>query len=120
MKSKIILMIAVLILASINLAFGYTAPSYNAINQQLCIGYTPPLYNNIDSRLSACVTDTCTYSGTGNWDIDCADNCVETIAINVQGDIIFTGNGRFTATAPIRWTGSLRSTDWCEVKFLNQ
>lgn len=45
--------------------------------------------------------DTCTYS-SGDWNIDCSDNCLITSNVDVGGnDITITGTGTFTTTANI-------------------
>lgn len=39
-------------------------------------------------------SDTCTYGGSGDWNIDCADNCVISSSDDIGGnDIIITGEG---------------------------
>lgn len=43
--------------------------------------------------------DTCTYGGSGNWVINCADNCVKTTNTDVgarKNNITITGTGTFT------------------------
>jgi hypothetical protein len=45
--------------------------------------------------------DTCTYS-SGNWNVDCSDNCSITSPVDVSGNnISITGTGTFTTTANI-------------------
>ena len=45
--------------------------------------------------------DTCTYT-SGDWDIDCADDCVISSPVDVGGnDIFITGTGTFTTNADI-------------------
>lgn len=47
-------------------------------------------------------SDTCTYSGSGNWIVDAADNCVITSGINLLGnDFTINGIGSFSTTADI-------------------
>jgi len=46
--------------------------------------------------------DTCTYSSSGNWNINCADNCRITSPVNMGGNSIsITGTGTFQTTANI-------------------
>jgi len=58
-------------------------------------------------------TDTCTYT-SGNWDVDCSDNCEITSNVDVTGNnITITGTGTFTTTANITgWTNTkIQGTD---------
>jgi len=46
--------------------------------------------------------DTCTYSGSGNWNVNCSDNCSITSAVDLGGNnITITGTGTFHTTANI-------------------
>lgn len=46
--------------------------------------------------------DSCTYSGSGNWEIDCSDNCTITSDIDVgENNITITGYGTFTTSSNI-------------------
>ena len=64
--------------------------------------------------------DTCTYT-SGDWNIDCADNCVISSPVDVGGnDIFITGTGTFVTTANITNFGNLfikgtDSSNKCEV-----
>jgi len=102
----------------------YTPPVYNDINFSLCQGYTAPIYNDINFTLddsNPCVTDTCTYSGSGTWAVNCADNCSITETVNLAGeDITIIGHGTFSTTADINNAGDIlmagdSSTLTCEV-----
>ena len=56
--------------------------------------------NNVTFNV-ALVTDTCTYS-SGTWNVNCADNCVISSPVNLNGNMLFiTGNGLFTLDADI-------------------
>lgn len=47
------------------------------------------------------ITDTCTYS-SGDWNVNCADNCTITSNVNLGGNnIIFSSSGSFTVQANI-------------------
>lgn len=63
--------------------------------------------------------DTCTYSGTGNWIVDCADNC--NIASKVTGDgsaLSITGVGTFTVESEVEVKGfSTITTKDCIVRW---
>ena len=43
--------------------------------------------------------DTCTYSGSGNWNINCADNCVFGTNYAITGNVSMTGTGILTLNA---------------------
>lgn len=64
--------------------------------------YTPP---NADSSIDLVFdletpTDSCTYGGTGTWNINCADNCnISTITNLNNNAIIITGTGTVKLTA---------------------
>lgn len=52
------------------------------------------------------VADTCTYS-SGNWNVQCSDNCVISSPVNLGGNnLIISGSGTFTANAAISNVGS--------------
>ena len=61
------------------------------------------LYNSGDGiTYVPTAVDTCTYAGSGNWEVDCSDNC--TISSNVVGDgsnFSVIGTGYFLMTANI-------------------
>ena len=47
-------------------------------------------------------TNTCTYSGSGDWNINCADNCNITSATDMNtGDIILYGTGQLNVNANV-------------------
>jgi len=53
------------------------------------------------------VTDTCTYGGSGDWHVDCADNCLITSDVDLGGnDLHITGDGEFGTTAAIQAIGT--------------
>ncbi|MCA9487828.1 MAG: right-handed parallel beta-helix repeat-containing protein [Nanoarchaeota archaeon] len=56
----------------------------------------------ISENLTILISGTCTYSGSGNWEVDCSDGCNITSEVNVGGNnISITGIGTFTTTANI-------------------
>lgn len=92
----------------LSLGGSYTAPNYDSINFSLCSGYTAPTYNSINFTLGesdACgneTSDICTYSGSGNWEVDCSDNCKIDSNIDLNGNnISIIGNGTFVTSANI-------------------
>src|SRR3989339_241801 len=66
-------------------------------------------------------TNTCTYSGSGNWLVNCSDNCSISSNINLLGNnISITGTGIFSTTANITnfkqlFIAGTDSTNRCEV-----
>ena len=53
-------------------------------------------------------SDSCTYS-SGDWNVDCSDNCKITSAVDLGGnDITITGTGTFLTTARISNYGDIR------------
>jgi len=52
--------------------------------------------------LTTTSADTCTYSGSGNWEVDCFDNCAITSNIDLMGNnISIIGTGLFTTIVNI-------------------
>jgi len=52
--------------------------------------------------------DPCAYGGSGNWVVDCADDCYIDSNVVVDGsDIIITGTGTFTTEANITGWGDI-------------
>ena len=88
----------------LSLVGSYTAPTYNDVNFTLCSGYTAPTYNDVNFTLGlsdACVTDSCTYS-SGDWNVDCNDNCTITSNVDLGGNnLSLSGVGTFTIEANI-------------------
>lgn len=58
-------------------------------------------------------TTTCTYGGTGNWNVNCMENCIITSAVNVLGNISITGSGTFRTTVNIGYYNktTIKGTD---------
>jgi len=55
----------------------------------------------------SCVTDSCTYT-SGDWIVDCADDCVIDTTVAVGGnDIYITGTGTFSISEDIIGYGLL-------------
>ncbi len=51
-------------------------------------------------------TDSCTAPGSGDWDVDCSDNCVLDSAQDVVADMHLNGAGTIVLSAPLTFTGS--------------
>jgi len=82
------------------------------------------LWDNV--QISALeITDTCTYSGSGNWEINCSDNCVIDSNVDLLGNnISIIGFGNFTTIANItNWNDLFiegdSSANRCEVYCAN-
>ena len=61
--------------------------------------------------------DTCTYT-SGDWNVDCSDNCLITSNVNLGGnDLIFTNSGKFTLQTNVNITniGSIQLSNGCEI-----
>ena len=55
-----------------------------------------------DIETSAITYGTCSYSGSGNWNVNCGDNCVITQNTNLPSNtLLLYGNGNFTILANI-------------------
>jgi len=106
LNKNLLLMIAgIFVVVTLGFTTSYTAPTYNDINFSLCSGYEAPLYNSINFTLGlddSCVTDTCTYSGTGNWNISLSDYCIITTDTDIGANtLILYGEGNCTIDAII-------------------
>lgn len=97
---KLFLFIILLGLSGIVIA--YTAPSFDSVDLVLDIDYTAPSFDSVDLVLGEPTTnDSCTYT-SGDWDVDCSDNCVITSNVNIGGNnLILDGVGSFFVQADI-------------------
>jgi hypothetical protein len=86
--------------------------------------YVAPTYNSVNITLGEsndCSSDTCTYGGSGNWAINCADNCTLTTNVNLgRNNLTINGTGRFVLNANITnynsmWITGTSSTNQCSV-----
>ena len=84
---------------STNLTLNYTFIAGNSTTNPF---YSPIIFDDISiETFSSAVADTCTYT-SGNWAIDCSDNCNITSNVDVGGNnISIIGTGLFTTTANI-------------------
>jgi len=102
----------------LSLVGSYTAPTYNDVNFTLCSGYTAPTYNDVNFTLGlsdACVTDSCTYS-SGDWNVDCNDNCTITSNVDLGGNNLSLGGvGSFTIEANITSFGYVFKPNGCQI-----
>lgn len=58
--------------------------------------YSPLIANNIVLKSwfdSGGGGDSCTYGGSGNWAVDCSENCTISTSNNALGNLTFSGNG---------------------------
>ena len=61
--------------------------------------------------------DTCTYV-SGNWNVDCSDNCLITSNVDLGGNnLIFTNTGKFTLQSNVNITniGNIQLSNGCEI-----
>lgn len=76
MKNKKIISIIAIFFACMILVSGYTADNYINIQSTLRNDYVVDTYTDIDSTFGSDeIVDTCPCPTSGNWNIDCADNC---------------------------------------------
>ena len=110
LKQYLFLLMGIGLIGMLSFGTSYTAPSYDSVNFSLCSGYTAPTYDSINFTLGdsdACVTDSCTYT-SGNWVVDCADNCSIDATVDVGGNnISIIGAGTFFTSANISGYGLL-------------
>lgn len=50
--------------------------------------------------------DTCTYLGSGNWNVNCSDNCSWSSNVIIPNNISFTGSGTLTLNANFSFNSS--------------
>ena len=104
LKRYLFLFIGIALIGMLSFVTPYTAPTYNSVNFSMCSEYTAPLYNSVNFTMKdeySCVTDSCTYT-SGDWIIDCSDNCVISSPVDVgSNDIIITGTGTFRTSENI-------------------
>lgn len=72
---------------------------YMQQNQSTYVGFGPEVSNGA-------TTNSCTYSGSGNWAVSCSDNCAITTSTNLNfNNISFVGAGTIVVQANItNWT----------------
>ncbi len=100
----------------IGIISSYTPPAYNDINLVLDSSYTPPAYNDINLVLGTVPTNSCTYSGSGNWDVNCTDNCSINSNVDLLGNnLTLTGTGHFDLNATISNFSEVIKYDNCQI-----
>ena len=52
------------------------------------------------------IVDTCTAPGSGNWAVDCLDNCTFDANQDVPGNMTINGAGQLTLSKNLTFTGS--------------
>ncbi len=117
MLNKNYLLVALAFFSVIALSFvsPYTAPTLDSINFSLCSGYTAPTFDSINFTLGlddACPpVDSCTYPGSGDWNITMSDFCILNTDTNITtNDIIFFGEGNCTINATIEVANIIQPT----------
>ncbi len=76
-------------------ATDFTIDNYRRYNGTVCPGTGP-----------APPEDTCTAPGSGDWKIDCSDNCVLNSPQDVPGDMHLNGAGTIVLSSVMTFTGS--------------
>ena len=105
--------------ASTNLTLNYTFIAGNSTTSF----YSPLILGDIFLETFSSVADTCTYT-SGNWAIDCADDCSISSPVNLLGnDISIIGIGTLTISALINnWSDlfikGVDATNRCDVTCL--
>jgi len=97
-ETKAIVLLGVFLVASA-LVFAYTPPLRDNIIFNVSTSYTPPSRDNIVFTIgeAAAASDSCTYGGSGTFEIDCSDNCVVDTDYSSATDAIeLTGTGNIT------------------------
>lgn len=104
MKYITLLLGVILGIAMISLAGAYTAPSYTNVTITLGNSYTAPLYTNVTIVLgdAATASDSCTYSGSGNWAIICSDNCSLVLTNMNSNNFTISGIGAIKGLSNIK------------------
>lgn len=72
---------------------------------------TTNLYNNYTTSflIPKAVTPSCTYSGSGNWNVVCSDNCVLNEDEVIDGNLTIDNSaGRFTINSELSLTGTVK------------
>ncbi len=65
-------------------------------------------------------TDSCTYS-SGNWEVDCSDNCTVETNMDLNGNnISLSGEGLFNIKADITEFGYIFKPDGCQINVYSQ
>ena len=80
---------------------------------------SPYLLNHSVGFGNEAITDTCTYS-SGNWNINCNDNCTILNNVNLGNNkIIFINSGTFTLDADITNVGEWQISNGCQIRIQN-
>ncbi len=89
--------------------YTYTEPIYitfdegeNTINAWI----SDVVSTNTTSSTFTILTDSCTPPASGQWDLNCADNCNFTSDINIPGNVNISGNGHVYINSNWIFTGS--------------
>lgn len=89
------------------LEYNFNSSNYNFTS--------PILKSNITYDLFSVEEDTCTYS-SGDWNIDCGDNCTINSDVDVSGNnLVFTNVGQFTLNATIRNYNQIIISNECKI-----
>lgn len=101
MKQIIFIGTVLLLMLSVT---AYSPPDKDNVIIQIGPTYTAPDKDNVVIQLGDPTgpSDSCTYSGSGDWLVNCADNCTISTETDLGGNsIVIAGEGTFTTTANI-------------------
>ena len=89
--------------------FAYSPVSFDSANMVLPGSYSPVSFDSANMVLGGGnVSDSCTYGGSGDWAIDCGDNCTVSTNYALGGnDVTIIGNGKITITSNITGATSI-------------
>ncbi len=78
------------------------------------------LSNTEINAVNYVAADTCTYSGSGNWFIECSDNCIVSSPVTIIGGaLILSGPGSFSLNAPVNGMNYIFKDRRCRTSKLN-
>ena len=70
--------------------------------------------------IGATPTDTCTYSGSGNWNVNCWDNCSIDTSVNLLGNNLWiNGTGIFNVLSTIYNYDRIELINDCKLQIIN-
>jgi len=59
----------------------------------------------------------CTYGGSGDWNVECSDNCVISSNVNLgENNLIFSGSGTFSLNADLTNWNQIQISSGCRIE----
>ena len=83
------------------LALAYTTPPATSANATLSGGYTTPPATSANATLGggAAPSSSCVYAGSGNWNVNCSENCLISNDYDLLGsNFTASGSGQVNMT----------------------